>query len=197
MPDLELDIKQLADNGGAEPFAPLTVPEAVVFSDGNNLKDIVGTTDISGIGNGSITSAIGQNAENLNTLNNEILSLFDIGNVIQPSFSLVNCTGTITHNNIYYTIKNNMIMIFGRVNIGSFVRTSNNPGISFKIQNLTLKSSVGVSCIGLSSISLREGCNLSITTDGTCRITTTESYLNAPNGTLTLQIPQLVLKLSI
>ena len=133
----------------------------------------------------------------LDAINNEILSLFDIGNVTQPSFSLVNCTGTITHNNIYYTIKNNMIMIFGRVNIGSFVRTSNNPGISFKIQNLTLKSSVRVSCIGLSSISLREGCSLSITTDGTCSITTTESYLNAPNGTLTLQIPQLILKLSI
>ena len=72
MPDLELDIKQLADNGGTEPFAPLTVPEAVVFSDGDNLKDIIGTTDISGIGNGSLTSAINENASNIEALSNNL-----------------------------------------------------------------------------------------------------------------------------
>lgn len=54
----QLDIRQLADKGGTNPIAPLTVPEAVVFSDGDNLKDVIGTTDISNIGNGSITGAI-------------------------------------------------------------------------------------------------------------------------------------------
>ena len=88
MPNLELDIKQLADNGGTEPFAPLTVPEAVVFSDGDNLKDIIGTTDISNIGNGSITSAIGilnneykisivsTSSVNVNTGHNNVIATF-------------------------------------------------------------------------------------------------------------------------
>ena len=90
MPNLELDIKQLADNGGTEPFAPLTVPEAVVFSDGDNLKDIIGTTDISNIGNGSITSAIG-------ILNNE----YKIS-IVSTSSVNVN-TG---HNNVIVTFTN-------------------------------------------------------------------------------------------
>ena len=67
MPDLELDIKQLADNGGTEPFAPITVSEAVMFSNGDSLSDKIGNTDISSIGNGSITSAI-------NSLNEKVAS---------------------------------------------------------------------------------------------------------------------------
>ena len=68
----QLDIRQLADKGGTDPIAPLTVPEAVVFSNGDNLKDVIGTTDISNIGNGSITSAINQNTSNIEALSNNL-----------------------------------------------------------------------------------------------------------------------------
>ena len=75
MPDLELDIKQLADNGGTEPFAPITVPEAVMFSNGDSLSDKIGNTNISSIGSGSITSAIAQNAEDIGTLETNLSAI--------------------------------------------------------------------------------------------------------------------------
>ena len=39
MPTVELDIRQLADEGGTAPLAPITVTDAVLDEDGNTLAD--------------------------------------------------------------------------------------------------------------------------------------------------------------
>ena len=39
MPTVELDIRQLADEGGTAPIAPITVTDAVLDEDGNTLTD--------------------------------------------------------------------------------------------------------------------------------------------------------------
>ena len=39
MPTVELDIRQLADEGGTAPLAPITVTDAVLDEDGNTLTD--------------------------------------------------------------------------------------------------------------------------------------------------------------
>lgn len=41
MPTVELDIRQLADEGGTAPLAPITVTDAVLDEDGNTLTDIL------------------------------------------------------------------------------------------------------------------------------------------------------------
>lgn len=43
MPTTELDIRQLADDGGTKPLAPITVPEAVKFKDGEDLTGTIGS----------------------------------------------------------------------------------------------------------------------------------------------------------
>lgn len=53
-----LEIKQLADSNGGNSIAPITVPEAILFENGSSFSDLVGDTDISSIGDGSLTSAI-------------------------------------------------------------------------------------------------------------------------------------------
>lgn len=101
MPDLELDIKQLADNGGTEPFAPITVSEAVMFSNGDSLSDKIGNTDISSIGNGSITSAI-------NSLNEKVASSESGSWTIRKSADgIVECWGELTTESITVSLVNN------------------------------------------------------------------------------------------
>ena len=39
MPTTELEIKQLAGNGGSDAIAPITVPDAVIFEDGDTLTE--------------------------------------------------------------------------------------------------------------------------------------------------------------
>ena len=51
MPTVELDIRQLADEGGTAPLAPITVTDAVLDEDGNTLTDTLdelksGLTDL-------------------------------------------------------------------------------------------------------------------------------------------------------
>lgn len=41
MPTVELDIRQLADEGGTAPLAPITVTDAVLDEDGNTLTDML------------------------------------------------------------------------------------------------------------------------------------------------------------
>ena len=53
-----LEIKQLADNNGGNSIAPITVPEAILFEDGSSFKDLVGETNISTIGDGTLTGSI-------------------------------------------------------------------------------------------------------------------------------------------
>lgn len=43
MPTVELDIRQLADEGGTAPLAPITVTDAVLDEDGNTLTDTLDT----------------------------------------------------------------------------------------------------------------------------------------------------------
>ncbi len=39
----QLDIRQLAESGGVNPIAPITVPEAVKFEDGADLNTAIGS----------------------------------------------------------------------------------------------------------------------------------------------------------
>lgn len=53
-----VEIKQLADNSGGNSIAPITVPEAIVFEDGSSLNELIGDTNISTIGDGTLTGSI-------------------------------------------------------------------------------------------------------------------------------------------
>lgn len=87
MTTIRLDIRQLAENNGGNPIAPVTVPEAIIFEDGSSFGDLIGNTDISNMGDGSLKGAI-------NSLNS--------GLVLQ--FTANGWSSTETVNNItYYT----------------------------------------------------------------------------------------------
>ena len=48
----QLDIRQLAEHGGVNPIAPVTVPEAVKFEDGNDLTDFFSGASFTILANG-------------------------------------------------------------------------------------------------------------------------------------------------
>ena len=58
MTTIRLDIRQLAENNGGNPIAPVTVPDAIIFEDGSSFSDLIGNTDISSMGDGSLKGAI-------------------------------------------------------------------------------------------------------------------------------------------
>ena len=104
------------------------------------------------------------------------------------TISLYNCTGTVSHNQIYFKkLQSGLWFVEGRVNINNYVRTGSNPGVT-----ITLPSTVptptkgGGFAVGFRAQSPREYLVLGIAAGSRdINITTTESFTNAANGTLT------------
>lgn len=109
--------------------------------------------------------------------------------------ALYHCTGTISHDQIYFIqLGNGLWFITGRVNINSFTRTDVNPGVNVTLPSTAPTPTRGfnIPC-GYRAQNNREQTNLSIEAGSrVMRLSTTESYQNAQNGTLTLIVSSIV-----
>ena len=106
------------------------------------------------------------------------------------SFNLLKCTGTITGSlHAGFNSDKTRMSLQGRIRITNFVRTGGNPGITVTLATQLNKTQNG-HLIGFRGQSPVENIIMS-TTKGSnvIQLTTTESYSNAVNGTLTLMIP--------
>ena len=104
------------------------------------------------------------------------------------TISLYGCTGTISHNQIYFTkLQSGLWFVQGRVNINSFVRTASNPGVVITMPAIVptpTKSNTFI--VGFRGQSPRESVNLTLSNGSRdATFITTESFANAANGTLT------------
>lgn len=109
--------------------------------------------------------------------------------------TLHNCTGTISHNQItFYTTKSGLLYVSGRVNINSFTRTGGNPGVVIALPNNVPTPTLSITYqAGIRAQEPREAAQLAFTANSrNVYITTTESFANAANGTLTLVVECMV-----
>ena len=137
-----------------------------------------GSSDISGIGDGTVTGAISE-VNSKTTFNYQT-----------PTFQLLRCTGTITATEaqIAYSESGRTIQICGRITIKDFVRTSYHPGVCIE---LPFRANKSLSfCVGKSTVNSGDDIYVSVTENSNILgISVTESYQNAPNGTLILIVP--------
>lgn len=126
--------------------------------------------------------------DSLNIQGESLYELCELDTYAYATLSVYNCTGTISHNQLdFLRTKGGEIIVQGRVNINSFVRTATNPGV-----NITLPSFIPTPTvtrefiIGFRAQSPREGAVFRVEAGSrTAFLKTLESYANAPNGTLT------------
>lgn len=131
-----------------------------------------------GINNGLNSSSSSSDTHDADLLSSSLIS----------SPTLYNCTGTISHNQLYIIkSKGGELYIQGRLNINSFTRTGANPGISFTLpSSVTTPTASSYYYVGFRAQSPREAVAINFSTNSTtATLTTTESYANASNGTLT------------
>lgn len=104
------------------------------------------------------------------------------------SVSPLRCTGTIAATPYFYTNAERTFVTFGgRLRINNFTRTSSNPGVTFQssIRPTHLVTLRGVGIRGSNTAVYPEYVYGSIETSGLVTLVTTESFANAPSGTMT------------
>lgn len=104
------------------------------------------------------------------------------------TLTLKNCTGTISHNQIYFTkLASGLWFINGRLNINSFTRSGTNPGVDIALPSSVPTPTKAQNFIcGFRSQSPREGVVFGLNANSrTATLITHESFTNAANGTLT------------
>lgn len=106
------------------------------------------------------------------------------------SIATYNCTGSAS-NSLYMKPSEDkkILLISGRVRITNFVRTSGNPGVSFKLPFTPIETRN--LDIGFCAEKPNQLVTLRLTKNSTTGyLTVTETYANATNGTLSFTIPQ-------
>lgn len=140
-----------------------------------------GSTDISGIGDGTVTGAI----KNLHS--NITFDKYET-----PTFETIRCSGSITHNAcIIWPSSGNgrTLQIGGRIIILGFTRTDGNPGVRFQLPFTPSVDSPSI-CVGYRQQDTAEVALIRFFKDSNwMEILTSETYTNPSNGTLTLVVP--------
>lgn len=103
--------------------------------------------------------------------------------------SCYRCTGTIAETPYIYTNEEGTLMYMGgRIRINSFTRSSGNPGVQFQT-SLRPSNPVYLCNVGIrasNSTVYPEYVYGNISTSGLVTLNVSETYANAPNGTLVL-----------
>lgn len=102
--------------------------------------------------------------------------------------SFKNCTGTVSHNNVYFFgLANGMYFMMGRINITNFVRTGGNPGVNLTLPDIVPTPTANRSMnVGIRGQNPREMIIVDITAGSrTMTVYTSESFQNSQNGDLT------------
>ena len=141
-----------------------------------------GNADISGIGDGTIKGALV-----------ELNSKFVYNSYQTPTFELLNCTGSISHNaRVAFSDNGNgrSIRFGGRIIINNFVRTDGNPGIILVLPFYA--KYIPSLCVG--NVVERENEIVMVSAESAVHnngllIRSTETYTDAKNGTMTFIIP--------
>ena len=110
------------------------------------------------------------------------------GEVAQGTLTLYRCTGTISHNNLYfYTSKGGEIWLQGRVNVNKYVRSGANGGFTMELpSNVPTPTKSAFFMVGFQSQHPREYIYLTFEQGSrTAFLQTSESFDNTTNGTLT------------
>lgn len=111
------------------------------------------------------------------------------GNIVTPSATLFNCTGTINGSvSMRYTQNHKYVVVWGRIRIINFSRTGGNPGVTLSLP-FTYDRSFPIGYRGESPV---EQVNLTFASG---RLTTTESYSNVTGNFLTLMVPATIVPL--
>lgn len=157
-----------------------------MFKNIRYLLKMLGTTDISSIGNGTVTDAISE-------LNSKTFLRF-VSSGGASNLRLYNCTGTITGGLWYFRSEDDTsrnLIVSGRIRITNFVRTGANPGIEGALPIVPTQIASMALSVGYRAENVAELANLQFIPNSTpnFRLSTTETYQNAQNGTLTLIVP--------
>lgn len=110
-----------------------------------------------------------------------------IGRYDLENYVLVNCTGNINSwlTVLYYA--DGSVILNGRLTITNFVRTGANPGITFNLPSAIPTPTISqTTYICPMSFNPHEVGTLVLNANSKlCRLNTTETFLNAPNGSIT------------